>query len=309
LQWEDLSDSHQIEVSPSAVSWGPNRIDLFAVWDKQVHHRASQDGTWGPWTENLDGGTSDGLASASFKPNRVDVFVRDLPASAGASANMSNRHWEKDVFYADGEPWSPWKNLSGDLLGAPAAVASSANRIECFARGAGEHLWHASYDGTDHSAWTELDTLVIKDAPAVVSAPTADRGRVDVFIRDPNDILKHRVYYAAQPTAPRTYVVKPGDYLAKIAREQGVDLATLKALNPQVKPPLYIIHPGDVLKLSEGGMTGPSGWEAGVGWDDIGADKISSAPAAVAWWSANILKRIDCFAQDENNNLMHTWWT
>jgi hypothetical protein len=37
-------------------------------------------------------------------------------------------------------------------------------------------------------------------------------------------------------------------------------------------------------------------------------NKISSAPAAVAWWSANILKRIDCFAQDANNNLIHTWW-
>jgi hypothetical protein len=31
VKWEDLSDGHTIEQSPSAVSWGPKRIDLFAV--------------------------------------------------------------------------------------------------------------------------------------------------------------------------------------------------------------------------------------------------------------------------------------
>jgi hypothetical protein len=29
----------------------------------------------------------------------------------------------------------------------------------------------------------------------------------------------------------------------------------------------------------------------------------------LASWSSNILKRIECFAQDANNNLIHTWWT
>ena len=49
--------------------------------------------------------------------------------------------------------------------------------------------------------------------------------------------------------APTTYTVVSGDYLGKIAKNTGVPLATLKKLNPEVKAPLFIIRPGQVLKL------------------------------------------------------------
>jgi hypothetical protein len=82
-------------------------------------------------------------------------------------------------------------------------------------------------------------------------------------------------------------------------------LEALKALNPQVKPPDYVIHPGDRIVVATQTI---GGWEPGSSWNHISMNKISSAPAAVGWWSGNILKRIDCFAQDFNNNLIHTWW-
>lgn len=50
--------------------------------------------------------------------------------------------------------------------------------------------------------------------------------------------------------APSTYTVVKGDWLSKIAEKTNVPLDTLKKLNPEVKPPLYIIRTGQVLKLN-----------------------------------------------------------
>jgi LysM repeat protein len=172
---------------------------------------------------------------------------------------------------------------------------------------------HAWYQGIIQEHWSEIDTLSIKDAPAVVSATTTDRGRVDVFVRSADDLLKHRVYYTAlrrnEPPNETVYVVRQGDSLLKIAGQFNVSLEKLKALNPQVKPPDYLIKPGDrIVVARQETQSIYSDWEAGSSWQDISANKIASAPAAVAWWGASVLKRIDCFAQDTNNNLIHTWW-
>jgi hypothetical protein len=250
--WRDLSDDHNIEVSPAAVSWGPNRIDLFAVWDREVHHRVHHNDAWQPWTENLGGVTNDAPAAASWRTERVDVLVRTLDHF------MARRFWESGVTGG----WRDWENIGGRLpllLSAPVAVATGPRRIDCFARGANDRLIHTWYQNGQEGGWAEIDTLPIKDTPAVVSSPTADRGRVDVFVRGTDDLLKHRIYYA------------------RLSGDKNIDL--------------------------------PGGWEPGGSWENISANTIAGAPGAVASWSANILKRIDCFAQDANNNLIHTWWT
>jgi hypothetical protein len=305
--WQDLSDGHVFDVSPAAVSWGPGRIDLFAVWDKQVHHRAFQGGAWSPWTENLEGTTNEAPAAASWKVERVDVLVRTNDNL------MSRRVWESGVTHDMGQGWSNWENIgeqSQTLMSAPAAVATGPSRVDVFGRGATGTLIHTWYQGTLKKAWVGIDNLAIKDAPAAVSGNTADRGRVDLFVRGADDLLKHRIYYAVpQPGTQMTYTVAPGDYLSRIARKFHMPLQALKDLNPQIKPPRYIIHPGDQVVISRTSPPpGDGNWDPGSGWEDISTNKIASAPAAVGWWSSNILRRIDCFAQDANNNLIHTWW-
>jgi len=215
-----------------------------------------------------------------------------------------------------GKSWKDWETVGGqvqNIMSAPAAVATAPDRIDCFGRGSANHLMHTWYLDTKQDAWVEIDTLSIKDAPAVVSGVTADRGRVDVFVRGADDLLKHRIYYAAlqagQPGGNKIHTAVAGDYMLKIARQYNITLAALQALNPQIRPPDYVIHPGDkIIVGQQAPVPGMGGWEPGGSWEDISANKIASAPAAVGWWSANILKRIDCFAQDANNNLIHTWW-
>lgn len=298
--WADLSDGHKIETSPAAVSWGPNRIDLFAVWDKELHHRAFHDGSWNDWTENLGGITNDAPTAASWKSWRVDALVHTI------DNHMSRRYW--DAY------WRNWENIGGELgmvSSAPSAVATGINRIDCFARSTNEHLIHTWYQDEKKERWVEIDTLAIKDAPAIVSASNATQGRVDVFVRGTDDLLKHRIYISAPgPAGDTIYTVVAGDTLSKIARKYNMTLQALKNLNPQVKGPRYIIHPGDKILIARGDVLGHGNWETGGSWEAISQNKISSAPAAVAWWnSSNFLTRIDCFAQGDDNKLIHTWWT
>jgi LysM domain len=132
-------------------------------------------------------------------------------------------------------------------------------------------------------------------------------------VRGADDLLKHRIYYSALQSSPQpvetVYTAVPGDYLLSIARKYNLSLDALKALNPQITPPNYTINPGDRIVVARSESSKIYGdWEAGSSWEDISANQIASAPAAVGWWSMNVLKRIDCFAQDANNNLIHTWW-
>lgn len=48
---------------------------------------------------------------------------------------------------------------------------------------------------------------------------------------------------------PKTYTVRPGDYLSKIAATYGVPLLKLKENNPEIKGPDFIIEPGQKIKI------------------------------------------------------------
>jgi hypothetical protein len=214
--------------------------------------------------------------------------------------------------YRDGF-WRDWENIGGELDCERArGGGNGVNQIGASPRGQ-THLFHTWYQDAKQEQWAEIDTLAFKDAPAVVSGGiNTNAGRVDVFVRGTDDLLKHRIYIATAqgPAGDTIYTVVAGDSLSKIARKYSMTLQALKNLNPQVKGPLFVIHPGDKIVVARGSTApGHGAWETGGSWENISVNKISSAPAAVASWSpANALKRIDCFAQGDNNQLIHAWW-
>ncbi len=63
---------------------------------------------------------------------------------------------------------------------------------------------------------------------------------------------------AAQSTCGDTYIVQRGDYLAKIARQCNVPLATVIYLNPQIRN-INRIYPGQVIRLTEAGSIPDTG--------------------------------------------------
>jgi LysM repeat protein len=73
---------------------------------------------------------------------------------------------------------------------------------------------------------------------------------------------------SAQSSCGSTYVIRRGDWMAKIARRCGVTLSQLYAANPWVG---YYIYPGDVLVIPGGYYDGTGGPFCGPSYDYYGA--------------------------------------
>ena len=101
-----------VEAFTAAVSWGSNRLDVFAIFqDLQIWHKYWDGNAWGPsltdW-EPLGGeiSLSASPVAVSGGSNRLDVF-----------AILSDFHmWHK---YWDGNAWRPsltdWEPLGGSF--------------------------------------------------------------------------------------------------------------------------------------------------------------------------------------------------
>jgi Zn-dependent metalloprotease len=163
--------------APAAVSWGSNRLDVFAQGaDGACWHRAWDGSAWTPW-ESLGGITIIGAPAVSSRGyNTLDVFVR------GTNNLLYQKVW-------DGSNWSGWilhdGPPDGGLASAPAAVSWTPSRVDVFARGTDNQVHQKFWDGYQWSGWVRLGGGTYY-APAVSS-----RGlnRLDVFVRGTDDQL------------------------------------------------------------------------------------------------------------------------
>jgi hypothetical protein len=127
--WESLGKpGGGCVTAPCVASWGPNRLDVFAVGksDQALYHTSWNGQAWTPW-QNLGGQCVGDPAVASWGPNRLDVFV----VGAGDHA-LYHKQW-------DGQQWLPsitdWQNLGGVCRPGPAVVSWQAKRLEVMVMG------------------------------------------------------------------------------------------------------------------------------------------------------------------------------
>jgi hypothetical protein len=176
--WESLggNDIFSLLVFPTVVSWGPNRLDLFAVGKNHEMYRKSWDGAqWTPsptdW-ESLGGTFSDSPVVASWGPNRLDLF--------GLGADR-----QPYIKSFDGTAWSPdWVPLGGTFNSNITAVSWGPGRLDLFGVGTDKQMYHKAFDTALGSQWlpsaTDWEPLggTFSSGAAVASwAP----GRLDIF--------------------------------------------------------------------------------------------------------------------------------
>ena len=167
-----------------AISWGANRLDLFASGsDLKVFHKAydGANGGWNPKIEEREqwwahGGESVGTPSAvSWGENRIDLFVRNINGS------IQHQAW-------NGSSWYPsdhtFENMGGVFAGDIKAVSWEANRIDLFGRGFDGKIYHKAWDGSQWwpslTGWNKLGNETATSDPVAVSWGD---NRLDVFIR------------------------------------------------------------------------------------------------------------------------------
>jgi hypothetical protein len=80
-----------------------------------------------------------------------------------------------------------WESLGGVLSSGPDVSSWAAGRLDVFARGTDNALWHKWYDG-GWSGWESLGGVLTSDPTAV----SWSNGRIDVFARGTGNALWHK---------------------------------------------------------------------------------------------------------------------
>jgi hypothetical protein len=170
----------------AAVSWKPDRLDIFALGlDKQMFHKFF-DRVWGPsptgW-EALGGGFTSRPAVVSWAPGRLDIFA------LGLDDQMFHK------FFDNG--WGPsptgWEPLGGRFNSPPVAVSWAPGRLDIFALGLDNQMFHKFFDKGWGPSLTEWEPLGgrFNSAPAAVSwAPD----RLDIFALGLDDQMFHKFF-------------------------------------------------------------------------------------------------------------------
>jgi hypothetical protein len=249
-------------------------------------------------------------AIASRGPNKLDVFM------VGTDKQLWHRGFDNG--WAGG-----WDPVGGAFTTAPAAVASSANRVDVFAVDASGTLKHGWSDGTWH-LWETIGSGVTS-APAAASwAP----GRLDVFVRDASNGIVHWVTtggpWSSEPlggsftSAPAA--VSWGTNRIDVFARLGDNTMGDGAWNGSFWDVWYTlggaflygpgVSAGVANRLDLFGIGTDNGmwhraWNGSTwdGWAPIGG-QFFSGPAAVSWGS----NRIDMVARGGDNSVWHGWW-
>lgn len=269
---------------PAAVSWGPERADIFIVSENQtLLHKYWDGASWKPsekeW-ENLGGELtySYALSVTSWGPHRLDVF------GLGPNSKKKNALWHK---YWDGSSWKPngkrLEYLGGDFISEPAVVSWGPGRLDIFAVDRKRNLLHKYFDGGKWVGWEIL-------GEKIASTPTAVSwgvNRLDVFGVRADGKLYHKYWDGSQWSDWEDF---GGRFDATVSvTSWGVDR-------------LDIVGLGDSqyhYKYWDGNQWNPSvdTWFPKQG-------NFSSAPSIVSWGE----NRLDIFGVGNDNELAHQTW-
>ena len=192
---ENLDDGTTELVSgPTAVSWGPNRTDTFALdTDQKVKHQYWDGTTWlSKWESLGDAELSAPPVAISWGVNRLDLFGIDLQSSA-----LLHIVW-------DGSQWSKWENLGkssddGNLAGlsSVAATSWSVNRTDIVALGTDGAYYYKFWDGYQ---WQPSETEFISKGGKFSSSPAVlswGENRLDIYGLGIDNMLKHMTWYGS----------------------------------------------------------------------------------------------------------------
>lgn len=187
-QLERLAPNFGFNSGAAAVSWGHNRIDVFAIGDEENMVHIYWDGSQWSKIEDLGGlfhGHTAPTAIARAQ-NRLDVFAVD-----SSSGTLAHKYW-------DGSQWSDWGALGGkDLQGTVAATSWGENRMDLVALGDDEQYYYKFWDGHQWnpsvSDWYPKNGSFVSP-PAMVSW---GENRLDIYGVDSDEELGHQTWYGS----------------------------------------------------------------------------------------------------------------
>jgi hypothetical protein len=186
-----------------------------------------------------------------------------------------------DIYGAQLTYGIPWYSLGGVFTSGPAVASWGVNRLDVFARGGDNALWHKAWTGTGWSGWYTLGGGLTSDPAAVSWGPN----RIDVVARGTDNAIWHRAFTGAQwgPWTSLDGVFTSGPAIASWG-EGRLDM---------------FARGGDNALWHKAWIS--TGW---YGWFSLGGG-LASDPAAVSWGP----NRIDVVARGMDNAIWHRAFT
>lgn len=171
-------------------------------------------------------------------------------------------------------------SLGGVIVGDPAAASWAAGRLDAFARGADNALWHRAWNGTAWAGWESLGG-VVSASPAAVSGAA---NRIDVFVRGSDNSLWHRTWNGT--------AWQPWEGL-------GGRLGAGAAATSSSATRIDVFVVGADAGLWHRWWDGTT-WQP---WESLGG-RLTSDPGSVSWGAG----RLDVFARGADNAVWHRAW-
>ncbi len=177
---------------PTAVSWAPDRVDVFAIGTDYGLWQLwwTADVGWHYWYgfQSQFSFTTYAPTVVSWAENRYDIFEV-------GSEDQALYHR-----YFDGASWEPsadFEKLGGFCTSRPVAVTRSEGYIDVFVRGGDAGLWHISFTQgrptpEQWSSWTQIsgDNTVQAEPEAVIW----DANNIHIYAWGSDNTLLHRAY-------------------------------------------------------------------------------------------------------------------
>ncbi len=272
----------------AAASWGPNRVDVFALGnDLQMFHKALTGNTWYPsptgW-EPLGGAFSSPPAVTAWGANRLDIFA------VGMDKALYHKAWDGTGYYPSATGWEP---LGGYLIGTPSVATWGSNRLDIFSIGSDRQMFHKAWSpaGWYPSAegWEPLGGHFISPPAAVAWGAN----RLDVFGIGTDGQMFHKAWDGASWWPSATGWQPLGGYF--------------------ISPPAVESWGQNRLDIFGIGGDGqmyhkawsPAGWyPSETGWHALGG-YFNSPPSVVSWGS----ERLDIFAIGGDSQMYHKAWS
>ena len=186
-EWEDLGGAMKPGSDPAAASSGLDRVDvLIRGTDDALWHRWWNGASWSDW-ETL-GGVLASSPAATYQEDSIgrkwlDVYVLD------PNGRLQHR-------ILDGTVWEPWAPVA--LTGltfkpglSPAVVSWGGRRIDLFACGPDDVLWHAYLPPGGPWSDPQMLTAQSTSSPSVSTWGSWAEDRLDLFLRGADYCLWH----------------------------------------------------------------------------------------------------------------------
>ncbi len=273
--WHSLGG--KVTNNPKVVSWGPNRLNVFARGNNgSIYHKSWNGSKWSSYWENLGGNISEDaeIAAVSWGPNRIDLFVR------GRDNSLYHNWW-------NGNSWSSyWENLGGNFQSNPKVISTKYNSLNVFVKGNNGSVYHKWWDGNNWSSyWENLGGQV--DLNSKISAVSWDSARIDLFIKSNNKSLHHKWWNGSKWS------------------NGWMDLGGSFTSSP--KAVSWGVNRLDVFVRGNNGSVYHKWWNGSNWsnyWGNLGGNiPVDSEISAVCWGKS----RIDVFVKGWDKSLYHKW--